>query len=102
MNTGPFSEMRRTGANVNRDVQSFSFHHPAQFCLRMSQLVVEAAQRPQGRGRMVVLYKAILDTKRGEFVLVVSFQEKTALIPEHLRPQLKNAWERCLYSLHQQ
>jgi hypothetical protein len=48
------------------------------------------------------LYKEIFNTKRAEIVLVVCFQEKTALIPEHLRLQLKNAWERCLYSPHQQ
>ena len=35
---------------------------------------------------MVVLNKAIYDAEVDEFGLVVSFQEKAALIPEHPRP----------------
>ena len=85
-NTGPFSELRRTDPDVDRDVQSFSFHDPAQLGLWMSQLIVESAQCSAGGTRMIVLNEAICDAKLLEFCLVVSFEEKTAFIAKHPWP----------------
>ena len=85
-NAGPFSELRRTDPDVDRDVQSFSFHYPAKLCLWMSQLVMKSAQRPPGGTRMIVLNEVIYNAKLSEFCLVVSFEEKTAVIAKHFRP----------------
>jgi hypothetical protein len=92
-NTGPLSELRRTDPYVDCNIQSFSFHHPAQFHLWMPQLVVESAQRSPGGTGMIVLNEAIYDANFSEFRPMVSFQEKTAFVAKHSRPQLKNARE---------
>ena len=85
-NAGPLSELRRTDPDVDCNVQSFSFHHPAQLRLWMSQLVMESAQRSPGGTGMIVLNEAIYDANLSEFCLVVSFQEKTAFVAKHSGP----------------
>jgi hypothetical protein len=85
-NTGPLSELRRTDPDVDCNVQSFPFHHPAQLRLWMSQLVMESAQRSAGGTRMIILNEAIYDANLRESCLVVSFQEKTAIVAKHPGP----------------
>ena len=90
-NTRPFSELRRADPDVDRDVYSFAFYHPAEFGLRTAQLVMQPQQRSLGRTRMVILNKAIYDAPVDKSGLVVSFQEEPAFVPEYPWPYLKDA-----------
>src|ERR1700674_715519 len=86
----PFSKVRRANSDVYRNVQHFPLNHAAELRLRMTQLVVEAAQRPLCGTRVVVLDENIRDTEVGKLLLVVRLQEKAPRVADYFRLKFPN------------
>ncbi len=57
MDSRPFSEIRRTGTDVDGNVQNMSGKHAHEFALRLSKLVMQPSQYSTPRKRLVVLNK---------------------------------------------
>ena len=76
----PLAEVRRADANIHRDVEHFALHHAAQLGLRIAELVVQAAQHPARRARMIVLHELVLDAGARQHVLAIGFHEEAARV----------------------
>ena len=64
---------------------SFALHsHAHQLPLRLANLVVQSAQRPQPRARMIILHEVHRNARADEQVLSITFEEKPALIFKYL------------------
>ena len=85
--------------DVYGDIEGFAFQDAAQLGLRMLQLIMKTAQRPFPGTRVVILNEAIVDAQLGEPRAMVGLYEKSASIPQDLRTQLPDAWERGIESL---
>ena len=85
--------------DVYGDIEGFAFQDAAQLGLRMLQLIMKTAQRPFPGTRVVILNEAIVDAQLGEPRAMVGLYEKSASIPQDLRTQLPDAWERGFESL---
>ena len=68
------AEIRRSRPQVDRHIPDMACQHPHQLALRLAQLVVQSAQHPAGRKRLVIL------NKRGGHA-----QPRKGLRVEHLR-----------------
>src|SRR5262245_40286637 len=89
-------------SDVNGNIQYFAFDYAAQFCLWTSQLIVQPAQSPLARGRMVVLYEQVADAQFKEFSPVIGLHEKTPGIPKHCGAQLPDTRESRFDLVHRQ
>jgi len=81
-NANPLPKPRGAYANVDNDVQHFSFDDAAKLGLRVSQLVMQAPQYTSRRSRVIVLNPVIRYTDFGKLHPMVAFHEKTPAIPE--------------------
>src|SRR6266571_1843782 len=82
--TDPTPKVRRAPADIHRDVKNGSTDSPQQLSLGPQQLIMQPADRPARRARMVVL-----DERRNAgapiTVRMVGLEEETARVSEHSR-----------------
>src|SRR6516162_1323160 len=77
--------MRRAQADVHGNVEHLAAHHPAKLCLRVAQLVVQAAQYSKRRARVVVLHKRLVNPGSSHSVGPVGLHEEAARIVMNTR-----------------
>ena len=78
----PSAELWRADADIHRDIENFALHHTAQLGLGMTQLIVQAAQHPARRARMVVLHEGFKHASRGQSIRAEGFQEEATRVFE--------------------
>ncbi len=98
----PFAKMCRTEPDIDDDVESFTLHYTAQFCLRMIQLVMKTAERPLDGKGVIILHERIEDAEFSELCAMVGFAEGTTTVAKDFRPELPDARKRCSDSLHRE
>src|SRR4029077_16197825 len=96
-----FAEVRGADPKIHDCIEGFPYHNAAELCLRMLQLLLQAAQNPFRRARLIILDEIVCDAEFSELCLVVGLQEETAGIAENLGAQFEDAREGCFLSLHE-
>ena len=81
----PAAKGRRTPAHVHGNVQNFPLHHAHKFSLRMLYLIMQAPQNVARRAGMIILHKALGNSRIRHELLVVALEEKSTLVPEYPR-----------------
>jgi hypothetical protein len=81
----PFSERRRTAAQIDRDVEDLTSNRPHEFSLGELQLVMQPAQHAAAGERVVVLHELNINPGGREFLSVKRLHEEPSVIPEHFR-----------------
>src|SRR5207302_2350420 len=94
-NRRPFSESRRTGADVHRNIQRFSFDDAADLGLSVVQLVMQTAQRSFNRTGVVILYKYVGNANSGELCLIIDFDKKPTGVEEDVGAEFPYLGKRC-------
>ncbi len=87
LDSDEFAEVRRGGADVDRDVEDAPARHADQLVLREGRrLEMQAAQRADRSGkRVVVLHELERDPGLGEGLAVIGLREEAAMVAEPLR-----------------
>ena len=81
----PPAERRRVGPDIDRDVPHATAHAAGEFRLPFAHLEMQTAQRVAARTRVVVLPPDGRQPERRELVLVIAFEEESAIV-------VKDAW----------
>src|SRR3984957_11626773 len=93
--------MRRTEANIERDIQGFTLHHTAELCLCMMQLVMQSSQGAFAGAGVIILHEGVLDAERRESIPVISLHKKSPRIADYFRAKLEDTRNTCFHSLHE-
>src|SRR6185369_1269402 len=92
--------MRRASPDVHHNVQHFTLNNTAEFRLRMLYLVVQPAESMANRSRVIILDETISYADLRELELVITLEEKAALVLEHQWLDHADAGKRCLNTFH--
>ncbi len=98
--TGPFPEVGRAAAKIDRDVPYMAGKNPNKFSLGFTKLVVQPAKNPPRGEGLVVLNKGIWQADRSKGSCVENFGEPTATIPKSSWLNELNVVQRSCYNLH--
>lgn len=80
----PFAEVWGIGAEIDCDVPNMAGKDANELPLRLSELIMEAAEDTFGRERLVILDEMSRQMEGGEPFLVINFCEPAATISETL------------------
>ncbi len=84
MKPGPFAEVRRVGAEIDRDVPDMPGEDANEFPLGLAKLIVEPTENSPSRKGLVILNKLSRETCGGEGFLIENFCEPAATIAKAL------------------
>ena len=90
----------RTPPQIDEDVEHFSHDHSQQLALRFLHLIMQTTQDSLLRVRMIVLNEVLGDAELGEGLLIVAFEEKTAIVPKHFGFEHESVSKRVFDDLH--
>src|ERR1700686_3504165 len=92
--------MRRAVSDVDYHVHHFALNYAAELCLRTLDLIVQPAQRALDRSGVVILHEPALDSDLSKLDLLITLEEKPALIFEHRGFDQADTWKRGLNTFH--
>src|SRR5579862_1975374 len=100
MNSSPFAEVRRAGANVDGNVERFTFDDAAELGLRVFELVVQPAKGVFDRGGLIVLDEIGVHAQASQASLVVTLEEKAASVLDDFRTEFVDAGKFGVNPIH--
>src|SRR5579872_2815307 len=96
----PFSKGRRMGINICNNIEYFTRNHADQFCLGLSQLIMQSSHDVLMRAGNIVLYKYFLNTIFFISSLIETFIEKTSIVCKNLWLNQQDARQEYFFDLH--
>src|SRR5208282_3828573 len=78
--TDPAAKASRTDSDIHRDVKDFAADHPAQFCLRVRELVMQPAKNSSVGYGVVFLNEYRFDPECGELFLMIGLEETSSRV----------------------
>jgi hypothetical protein len=97
---GPFAEVRRVGAEVDRDVPDVPRDNANEFPLGLTKLIVEPAENSPSRKRLVILNELSRETRGSEGFLIENFREPAATIAKALGLNKFDIVQRSIDDMH--
>lgn len=97
---GPFAEIRRVAAQVNRHVPDMAGEDPDEFALGLTKLVMQPAENPPGGEGLIILNEFRGKTGGGKGILIENFGKPAAAIAKTLRLHQFDVKQRGIEDMH--
>lgn len=100
MKPGPFAEIRRVAAEIDRDVPDVPGEDANEFPLGLAKLIVKPTENSPSRKGLVILNELSRETSIGERFLIENFREPAATIAEASGLNQLNVVQRGIDDVH--
>ena len=95
--TDPAAKGFRTDSDIHRNVKDFAADDPAQFCLRVRELVVQPPKNPSVGYGVIFLNEYRSDPERDKLFLMISLEETPSWVFKDLGLNYEDAGQLGFY-----